>query len=740
MERFDLPPLPDGRAARSAVVLGWTDDVAHQHVEIALAHPIKLIANALGSPPKDVIDQAHEHGVKVAALAGKPCTRRAHVNNGVDIIVAQGYEAGGHTGEIVDDGARARGRRRGRAGCRCSPPAASAAVARSRPRSRSARRACGSARSGSRRPRATRARRCSETLPRRDVGRHGPLAPLHRQAGAHAAQRVDRRVGRTGMARARSMPLQNILTSEANARIARVRTQGPRVAPGRPDRRPHERGAPGPRRHVRPGRGVHRDGREAREARRGVMRDLDIRYAETAGGLRDRVRHRRQRAHRRESSFPASSRTPRTFVSDVPWYTPILQTPPAGGAHMITFDKRGHRPSRIESERSLPTLEERMDDVRAVMDAAGLASEPRWLGAVSEGGPMCDACSRPPIPSGWRALVALGHLRSRDVVAGAAAYEGVDPVAGEPVLRHGRGGEHLWGQRPRAAVDIGSHDVPTDEATRRQLAKFLGSSATPTTRRWRAPRTVSACAWTLDRPLKAPSRRPRWWLHRSGGSAHRAWPTPDLDLARAHPRTPSFSCPGDFHFSALGGGQGRGATRRGDRGVPHRRAPRLRRRSVAGDRAVHRYRRLDGAAAALGDRRWHDVLDAHDRRVRRELERPRAEIKTTGDGFLASFDGPAARPLRAGDHARAARLDLTSRRRARGRVRGARRRPRRPGRPHRRPRAGARRRRRGAGDQHGARPCRWLGHRVRGPRDPRAAGGRLDGRSRRLFSLSAKER
>lgn len=98
MERFELPPLPEGD--RPGGVLGWTDDVAHRQVEIALAHPISLIANALGSPPKDVIDQAHAHGVKVAALAGKAVHAQRHVNNGVDIVVAQGYEAGGHTGEI----------------------------------------------------------------------------------------------------------------------------------------------------------------------------------------------------------------------------------------------------------------------------------------------------------------------------------------------------------------------------------------------------------------------------------------------------------------------------------------------------------------------------------------------------------------------------------------------------------------------------------------------------------------
>ncbi len=94
-----VPPLPDD-GDRNEGVLGWLHSVARSHVEVALKHPIKLIANALGSPPKDVIDQAHEHGVPVAALAGSAKHAQRHVENGVDIVVAQGYEAGGHTGEI----------------------------------------------------------------------------------------------------------------------------------------------------------------------------------------------------------------------------------------------------------------------------------------------------------------------------------------------------------------------------------------------------------------------------------------------------------------------------------------------------------------------------------------------------------------------------------------------------------------------------------------------------------------
>jgi NAD(P)H-dependent flavin oxidoreductase YrpB (nitropropane dioxygenase family) len=82
-------------------VIGWAEDVARGHLEVAFAHPIRLLANALGSPPVDVIERAHTEGIKVAALAGKAQHAQRHVNNGVDVIVAQGYEAGGHTGDVA---------------------------------------------------------------------------------------------------------------------------------------------------------------------------------------------------------------------------------------------------------------------------------------------------------------------------------------------------------------------------------------------------------------------------------------------------------------------------------------------------------------------------------------------------------------------------------------------------------------------------------------------------------------
>jgi NAD(P)H-dependent flavin oxidoreductase YrpB (nitropropane dioxygenase family) len=87
-------------AGIDAGVLGWTAATGAPQIEIALAHPIALLASALGPPPKAAIDQAHAQGVKVAALIGRVEQAVRDVQLGVDIIIAQGYEAGGHTGEV----------------------------------------------------------------------------------------------------------------------------------------------------------------------------------------------------------------------------------------------------------------------------------------------------------------------------------------------------------------------------------------------------------------------------------------------------------------------------------------------------------------------------------------------------------------------------------------------------------------------------------------------------------------
>ena len=94
-------PLPEGEDDNSLKLLGWTEATATPQVEIALRHPkMTLIANALGTPPKDMIDRIHAEGRKIAALCGSPAQALKHAAADVDIIIAQGGEGGGHCGEV----------------------------------------------------------------------------------------------------------------------------------------------------------------------------------------------------------------------------------------------------------------------------------------------------------------------------------------------------------------------------------------------------------------------------------------------------------------------------------------------------------------------------------------------------------------------------------------------------------------------------------------------------------------
>jgi NAD(P)H-dependent flavin oxidoreductase YrpB (nitropropane dioxygenase family) len=75
-------------------------ETAMQLLEVSFRHPIKLIANALGVPPKEMIAMGKKHGVPVAALVGAKEHALRQVAAGVDILVVQGTEAGGHCGEV----------------------------------------------------------------------------------------------------------------------------------------------------------------------------------------------------------------------------------------------------------------------------------------------------------------------------------------------------------------------------------------------------------------------------------------------------------------------------------------------------------------------------------------------------------------------------------------------------------------------------------------------------------------
>ena len=94
-------PLPEGEDDNTLQLLGWTEATATPQVEVALRNPkMTLIANALGTPPKDMIDRIHAEGRKVAALCGSPYQALKHAEADVDIIIAQGGEGGGHCGDV----------------------------------------------------------------------------------------------------------------------------------------------------------------------------------------------------------------------------------------------------------------------------------------------------------------------------------------------------------------------------------------------------------------------------------------------------------------------------------------------------------------------------------------------------------------------------------------------------------------------------------------------------------------
>jgi len=104
LESYDVPPLADASKGqfdvRNEGAAPMSASTAAPQLEIALAYNPSLIVNALGPPPQFMIEKAKDAEKKVGALAGKAQHAQRHVNAGVDIIIAQGYEAGGHTGEI----------------------------------------------------------------------------------------------------------------------------------------------------------------------------------------------------------------------------------------------------------------------------------------------------------------------------------------------------------------------------------------------------------------------------------------------------------------------------------------------------------------------------------------------------------------------------------------------------------------------------------------------------------------
>ncbi|TMK81489.1 MAG: adenylate/guanylate cyclase domain-containing protein [Actinobacteria bacterium] len=295
----------------------------------------------------------------------------------------------------------------------------------------------------------------------------------------------------------------------------------------------------------------------------------------------------------------------------------------ASFSRLILFDKRGTGLSDRVPNDQLPTIEQRMDDVRAVMDAAG--SERAALFGVSEGGPMA-AVFASTYPQRTSALVMYGtyakRVRTEDY-----------PWAPTPEERQ-RWYDLLqrdWGRDADLAVLAPS--IADDPQVRQWWGSYLRQSASPG-----AALALARMNTQIDiRQVLPAIRVPTLVIHRTGDR--------DIDVGGARwmaeriPGARYVELPGDDHLPWAGDQDALlGEIEEFLTGVRH---------VDVSDRvlATVLFTDIVGSterAAAVGDREWRELLSRHHALVRREVERFRGrEIDTAGDGFLVSFDGPA---------------------------------------------------------------------------------------------------
>ncbi len=101
LDRYGIPETGVSTQAHDEIAAGLNPDGAAALLDVAFRHPIALIASALGTPPPGLVARAKEAGVTVAALVGQPRHAVRQIEAGVDLLIAQGTEAGGHTGTIA---------------------------------------------------------------------------------------------------------------------------------------------------------------------------------------------------------------------------------------------------------------------------------------------------------------------------------------------------------------------------------------------------------------------------------------------------------------------------------------------------------------------------------------------------------------------------------------------------------------------------------------------------------------
>jgi pimeloyl-ACP methyl ester carboxylesterase len=303
----------------------------------------------------------------------------------------------------------------------------------------------------------------------------------------------------------------------------------------------------------------------------------------------------------------------------------------AAFSRLILFDKRGTGMSDPVPVDRLPTLEERMDDVRAVMDAAG--SERAAIFGSSEGGLMSVLFSATS-PERIEALITLAiyatRLRSRDY-----------PWAPKPEARAAEIEEieRTWG----GEMDISNLAPSADEAFKRRAVAYLRRSASPGAAvallRMNSQIDVREVLPTIRVPTLVLQRVDDRDVNVEEGR----W------IARQIPGAKYVELPGDEHLIWAGDV---------DAVVDEVEEFLTGRRPVyEPDRVLATVLFTDivgstDRATELGDRRWRELLDQHHSLVRRQLERfDGREVDTAGDGFLATFDGPA-RAIRCADSLR----------------------------------------------------------------------------------------
>jgi NAD(P)H-dependent flavin oxidoreductase YrpB (nitropropane dioxygenase family) len=102
LTRYDVPGLPQAHGGERGIARMSVDPKSMAPlIDVAFENKASFFASALGSPPKWLVDRCHAAGIPVAALAGRVDHAVAHKEAGCDIIIAQGTEGGGHTGEIA---------------------------------------------------------------------------------------------------------------------------------------------------------------------------------------------------------------------------------------------------------------------------------------------------------------------------------------------------------------------------------------------------------------------------------------------------------------------------------------------------------------------------------------------------------------------------------------------------------------------------------------------------------------